>query len=236
MKDIRGQVIYGLVEILKQKKVKFFVFENVKGLVSHDNGATLSQIINLLNNAGYAVWYKVLNSNNFGVPHSRERVYLVGCLQDFAQWFDYEFPQSSDLHNLSDYLVDQDIQYSYDYKSNETFARYLSNRYNKGKYQIDKLLEQDLLVLDTRQSDLRLYKNTVPTLRKGRHGILYVKNGELRRLSGYEALLLQGFSKELAITCKEHIADTHLLNQAGNAMTATVISAIADKFFKYINH
>jgi spore coat polysaccharide biosynthesis protein SpsF (cytidylyltransferase family) len=64
-----------------------------------------------------------------------------------------------------------------------------------GLFKIEKLLKDDYLVLDTRQSDLRLYRNKVPTLRTGRHGVLYVRNGKFRRLSGFESLLLQGFPK-----------------------------------------
>ena len=93
-------------------------------------------------------------------------------------------------------------------------------------FTIEKLLKEDYLVLDTRQSDLRLYRNKVPTLRTGRHGILYVRNGKFRRLSGFESLLLQGFPKHLSEKTKGKIADVYLLSQAGNAMTVNVIEAI----------
>ena len=90
------------------------------------------------------------------------------------------------------------------------------------------LLKEDYLVLDTRQTDLRLYKGKVPTLRTGRHGILYVKNGKFRKLSGLESLLLQGFPKKLAEKTKGKIADVYLLSQAGNAMTVSVIQAVGN--------
>jgi DNA (cytosine-5)-methyltransferase 1 len=67
----------------------------------------------------------------------------------------------------------------------------------------------------------------VPTLRTGRHGILYVKNGKLNKITGYESLLLQGFPKNIAQKAKNSdITNTKLLSQAGNAMTVNVISAI----------
>ena len=91
------------------------------------------------------------------------------------------------------------------------------------------------MVLDTRQSDLRIYENKVPTLRTGRHGILYVKNGELHKLTGYEGLLLQGFPNKLAIRAKKaKINSNRLLSQAGNAMTVNVISAICKELLKCI--
>lgn len=87
-------------------------------------------------------------------------------------------------------------------------------------------------MIDTRQSDLRIYHNKVPTLRTGRHGILYVRDGKFRKLSGYESLLLQGFPKELVKKVDGIINEIHLLKQAGNAMTVNVIEAIARELFK----
>ncbi len=89
-----------------------------------------------------------------------------------------------------------------------------------------------ILYLDTRQSDLRIYINKVPTIRKGRQGILYVKNGRLRKLSGYEALLLQGFPQEYALKVKGEVSNSNLLGQAGNAMTVNVITAISKNLNK----
>jgi len=110
----------------------------------------------------------------------------------------------------------------------------LSNKYNTGKYNIDELMNNDYLVLDTRQSDLRIYNGKVPTLRTGRHGILYIKNRKIKKLSGYEALLLQGIPKELAEKAKNsETADGVILSQAGNAMTVPVIYEIVKELKKY---
>lgn len=110
----------------------------------------------------------------------------------------------------------------------------MNNKYNKGLFKIEDLLKEDYLVLDTRQSDLRLYTNKVPTLRTGRHGILYVKKGKFRKLSGFESLLLQGFPKSLAEKVKGKIADIYLLSQAGNAMTVSSIQSIGNNLLKYV--
>jgi len=96
-------------------------------------------------------------------------------------------------------------------------------------------LKEDYVVLDTRQSDLRIYHQKVPTLRRGRHGILYTKNGQLRKLSGYEAFLLQGFSPELAEKASTEQSNGKLLAQAGNAMTINVIQAISKELLKYVS-
>ena len=98
---------------------------------------------------------------------------------------------------------------------------------------IDDILKQDYTVIDTRQSDMRIYIDKCPTLRTGRHGILYVKNKQLHKLSGLEALLLQGFPKKYVMKAMG-IPNSKLLSQAGNAMTVNVISAIGECLINYI--
>jgi hypothetical protein len=110
----------------------------------------------------------------------------------------------------------------------------LNNKYNINKFDIQDLLSIDYKVIDTRQSDLRIYINKTPTLRKGRHGILYVKNKKFKKISGYEALLLQGFPKQYADKVKDKIPNAKLLQQAGNAMTVNVIEEIAKSLINSI--
>lgn len=238
MNDKRGQVIYGLSRILKERKIKFFILENVKGLVNHDRGESLKEIIKELNDAGYEVKWQVLNSADFGVPHMRERIYFVGVRKDLCNFFfNYEFPYKIKKSSLKDFLIEQDKnELRGNDRTYETFIRYLSNKYNKGKYNIDRLKEEDYLVLDTRQSDLRLYRGKVPTLRTGRHGILYVKDKKFWKLTGYESFLLQGISEDKAQKVKNIVLEKDLLSQAGNAMTVNVISAIGNNLFEYINY
>jgi len=231
--DLRGQIIYGLIEIMKQKDIPYFILENVKGLVNHNKGQTIKIILEELDAAGYQVEYKVLDSQFYGVPQMRERVYFVGIRKDLVNsstWF--TFPDEQPTPDIRDFLIDTEntilpIE-------DATFQKYLKNKYNAGKFDIEEILAEDYLVLDTRQSDLRLYRGKVPTLRTGRHGILYVKDRQLRKLSGYEALLLQGFPKELADKSKGQVVEGRLLSQAGNAMTVNVIKAIAQQLLAYI--
>jgi DNA (cytosine-5)-methyltransferase 1 len=232
--DHRGQVIYGLINILQAKDIKYFILENVKGLVNHDNGKTISTILKDLDGAGYDVSYKVLNSIDYGVPQSRERVYFVGIRKDLVK-SKYEFPKPQEPKQIQDYLIDDTELTVHEKESTfATFLKYLGNKYNNGQHTVESLLKNELDVIDTRQSDLRIYKNKTPTLRTGRHGILYVKNGKFRKLTGYESLLLQGFPKEIAIKAKGKIAEMYLLAQTGNAMTVSTIEAIANQLLKTI--
>jgi len=234
----RGQVIYGMAKILKAKNVKYFILENVKGLINHDKGNTLKEVQKLLEESGYRVFYKILNSLNFGVPQMRERIYFVGFRKDLcSENFIFEFPKEySKRADIKEYLIDEDRQFIFDetVESYQTFLKYLTNKYNKGKTDVEVLIKDDFMVIDTRQSDLRIYDQKSPTLRKGRHGILYVKDKKLRKLSGYEALLLQGFPKYLALSVKGKIANSELLVQSGNAMTVNVMEAITKKMLESI--
>lgn len=229
--DNRGLIIYGLLRILIEKSVPYFILENVKGLISHNKGETLKTIICAINKAGYDVDYKVLNSLDYGVPQMRERIYFVGIKKGFCKR-KFKWPENRIYSKIDDYLIDTDNEIMDIH--NKTFQKYLNNKYNFGKYNIYDILEKDYLILDCRQSDLRIYEGKCPTLRTGRHGLLYVKNGQLKKISGFEALLLQGFPKELAFKAKKSVINNKLLSQAGNAMTVTVIEDIGKELLKCI--
>jgi DNA (cytosine-5)-methyltransferase 1 len=78
--DTRGTLFFDIARILKEKRPRNFILENVKGLLSHDNGNTFKTIIATLAELGYCVEWQVLNSKNYGVPQNRERVFIVGHL------------------------------------------------------------------------------------------------------------------------------------------------------------
>ncbi len=77
--DIRGTLFFDIARIIKHKRPKAFVLENVKQLVGHDGGKTLKTILKILKkDLGYYVHYDVLNALNYGLPQKRERVIIVG--------------------------------------------------------------------------------------------------------------------------------------------------------------
>ena len=79
--DTRGTLFFDIGRILANKRPRHLVLENVKGLLSHDNGKTFQTIIGVLTDLGYTVEWQVLNSKDFGVPQNRERVIIVGHLR-----------------------------------------------------------------------------------------------------------------------------------------------------------
>lgn len=78
--DTRGTLFFDIARILKAKRPRNFVLENVKGLLSHGGGRTFKIIITTLTELGYCVEWQVLNAKDFGVPQNRERVFIVGHL------------------------------------------------------------------------------------------------------------------------------------------------------------
>ncbi|HOK39403.1 MAG: DNA (cytosine-5-)-methyltransferase [Acetomicrobium sp.] len=222
--DERGQIIFHLIRIINETRPMCFILENVRGLVSHDKGATINKIMTEFDNIGYSVVYKVLNSLDYGVPQMRQRVYFIGFRNDLSMDINsFEWPKPVPIPSLSEFLIDENLASS---ERLEILHYYLNNPTNQGKYSIDDICQMEGKIIDTRMSDLRIYEGKCPTLRAQRDGILYVKNKKIYQLTGYEALLLQGFPKEYADKVKGSVSDRHLLMQAGNAMTVNVIRAL----------
>ena len=242
LKDQRGQIIFGLLKIMKAKKTKYFILENVKGLLNHKQGQTFETMLNLLSSEGYRVIAKTMDSSHYGLPHKRERVYFIGIrkdlIKDCSNFYGYfhQHPEQKKMNDIRQYLIDEDNIAFIDNqrKSYQTFLKYLKNKYNRGKISVNELLTEEFLIIDARQSDLRLYRGKIPTLRTGRHGLFYVKENKFRRLSGYESLLFQGFPKKLAVKVKDKIPENQILSQSGNAMTVNVAAACGESLIDFI--
>ena len=74
----RSGLFYKFVEALKAKKPKYFIWENVKGALSSNQGWDFAEVLNQFSEAGYSLWWQVLNAKHFGVPQNRERIFIVG--------------------------------------------------------------------------------------------------------------------------------------------------------------
>jgi DNA (cytosine-5)-methyltransferase 1 len=124
--DVRGTLFFNVADFIKINQPKCFILENVKGLLSHDKGRTFQKIIDILHNRGgtlngqmgfdsvddglgYHVYYKVLNTKNFGIPQNRERVFIIG----FKDWRDFTFPKEFSLDITLKDLLDNDVDKKY---------------------------------------------------------------------------------------------------------------------------
>ncbi len=102
--DTRGTLFYEFARVVKESKPKVFIYENVKGLVNHDNGNTFEVIKATFNELGYNYYYKVLNAKDFGIPQHRERIFVIG-FKDKS--LDFNFPEEIKLKStMQDFLED----------------------------------------------------------------------------------------------------------------------------------
>ncbi|MEQ1665632.1 MAG: DNA cytosine methyltransferase [Bdellovibrionales bacterium] len=92
--DKRGQLFFDYIRILKEKKPKFFLAENVSGILDAKHAEAFGNILREFSNAGYQVSYKLLNANNYDVPEDRLRVIIVGYLKELNLKFEFPEPQS----------------------------------------------------------------------------------------------------------------------------------------------
>lgn len=101
--DARGTLFYDFARVVKETKPKVFLFENVKGLLNHDNGRTWNVMHDIFEELGYDVHFRVLNSKDYGIPQHRERVYCLG----FRIKTDFKYPAPIPLeYKMYDFLED----------------------------------------------------------------------------------------------------------------------------------
>ncbi|OON96962.1 MAG: DNA (cytosine-5-)-methyltransferase [Epulopiscium sp. Nele67-Bin005] len=100
--DTRGTLFFDLCRIIEDKLPKIVVLENVHNLEKHDNGKTLSVILDSLSNFGYTINYKVLNAKDFGVPQNRQRIIIVANREN--KYFDFEKLELSPSKPMKYYL------------------------------------------------------------------------------------------------------------------------------------
>jgi DNA (cytosine-5)-methyltransferase 1 len=111
LEDTRGTLFYDFARVISECKPKIFIFENVKGLLSHDNGNTWNTIMGVFNELGYHIKLSdkkdcVLNSKHFGVPQNRSRIFIIGFRK--KKWInDFAYPDPIELESkMQDYLED----------------------------------------------------------------------------------------------------------------------------------
>ena len=228
--DARGTLFFDVARIAEYHKPKVVFCENVKNLVNHDRGKTFKVIIRILENLGYKVYEKVLNSKNFGVPQNRERIYIVAFREDIDS-SDFSFPEKTDNNKvISDIMEEKEVSPKY-YLSNvylDSLMRHKQRHESKGNgfgYEIKKLngiantlvcggmgRERNLIV------DERLTDFIPVTHIKGEINRKYI-----RKMTPREWARLQGFPDSFKFV----VADTHLYKQFGNSVTVSVIEGIA---------
>ena len=218
----RGDLFFEIIRILKDKKPKAFLLENVKNLKTHEDGATLKIIYDALKAIGYHVADTVLNTMDYGnLPQNRERIYIVGFLnkEDLEK---FSFPKKiKRTKKISDCLENSSI-------IDEKY-------YYEGKPLYEKLapfVKDKNIVYQWRRKYVRENKSSVcPTLTAnmgtGGHNVpIILDDRGIRKLTPRECANFQGFPKNFIFP---KIADSQLYKQIGNSVSIPVIARIAKK-------
>ena len=255
--DTRGTLFFEIARIAKEKQPQTILLENVKGLINHNEGNTLRTILITLSNLGYSVDFDILNSQNFGVPQSRERIFIVAMKNKTTeQWtlgkkinvlhkakkslmndtalntFNFSFPSGATPPPHIKTILEDLVLNPYTIKGHKR-ERFI--------IQIKNFQTPDFVYLIDDQGRLRkkLKPLTVsPTIRREMHGnepkIVFHSKEQIyiRRMTPLECLRVQGFDDKAYFTMKKlNISDSQIYKMAGNAVTTNVISALIRKIY-----
>ena len=239
--DTRGTLFFEIARILKVKTPKRFVLENVKGLLSHDDGRTFKTIIATLADMGYSLEWQVLNSKDFGVPQNRQRVFIIGYFGEFSGR--QIFPLGS-INEAGTKELEGSTQNAHTLKAG----------YGNAKGGDDYVIEPS-----HKHGEQRVYRGVVPTMQArwgtGGNNVPYIaqrgrgKNkgglhevaptlssndwqsnntlGAIRRLTPVECERLQGFPDNWTAI----VSDAQRYKCLGNAVTVNVIEAIIKQMY-----
>jgi len=233
IRDTRGTLFHNIAEILKTKKPKVALLENVKGLISHDQGYTLQTILRTLTAIGYQCNISqdviegdslktlqaesrkmVLKSTDFGIPQNRQRIYIVLWRKGLSKNFSYPEPMGKDV-TVGDILEKSPA-------SKYTISDRLWNGHKRRKIQNKtngKGFGYGLVSSDS------LYTNTISAryYKDGSEILVSQKNKNPRKLTPKEASFLQGFPPEFIV----NQSDVQAYKQFGNSVTVPVIASLA---------
>ena len=218
--DTRGTLFFEIAKAAQEKQPRLLLLENVKGLLSHDKGRTFGTILNTLDELGYDLQWQVLNSKNFGVPQNRERVFIIGHLRTTSR------PQVFPLQKTNEI---------YSGNSDRKIAKCLDSNYHKGWLDHgQRTMLTEMKVANAVTPDAYLATGKRKRV-NGKAVLTSMHERRIRRLTPPECERLQGFPDgwtEKGIDIKGNcvaISDTQRYRCLGNAVTTTVITAIAKK-------
>ncbi len=205
--DVRGQVFWSCLKVIKEKQPTYFILENVKGLLWHDKenkkdkyGKTFKVIwgeIEKLKKLGYYVDWKVLNTKDYGIPQNRERVFFVGTKKGEFNW-----PKNKKMKKLETYV---------DWKDTE---KYNTKRIKKGDFKDNIFI--DLNFINTTNFNNNLWSPCINT----KAGLWCIPFH--RYANSKELLSLQGFPKNF----KQVVSNSQMKKQIGNSMSINVLKEI----------
>ena len=205
-KDERGMLFFEMVKILKERQPRFFIAENVKGILSANEGKAFPMIIKEFRDAGYHVMHKLLNASDYGVPQKRERVIIMGFLKEEDARM-CKFPSKikrEDRKVLGDVVLQKENNNESLFFSEKAVAGMMAvrDKMNKGRAQN---LEEPCNTVSAHLAKVSL-NSTDPVL---------IINGRFRRFSSREAARIQSFPDTFRL---ESVSQGRQYRAIGNAV------------------
>jgi len=222
-KKDRGNLFFDIARIIEARKPEGFLLENVKNLKSHDNGNTFRVIKETLEDLGYKVQAKVLNSMEYGnIPQNRERIYIVGFKnEDYHKKFTFPEPVKL-IKKLTD-VLEKNVPEKYYYNGKPLFEK------------LKNFIKEEGRAYQWRRQYVRENKKGVcPTLTAnmgmGGHNVPIIKDKKgIRKLTPLECARIQGFPSIFKLPM---ISDSALYKQIGNSVSVPVLEAVAKKMME----
>ncbi len=224
--DTRGTLFFEIARIIKEKRPKAFLLENVKNLKSHDKGKTFKIIEKILIDLNYDVNTTLFKARDFGVPQNRERIYIVGFDKETVlNSKDFSFPKPSNTKtNVGDILeCNVDEKYTISNALWEGHRRRKEENKEKGNGFGYTLFNENSSYTNTLSA--RYYKD-------GSEILIEQEGKNPRKITPREAARLQGFPENFIIP----VSDTQSYKQFGNSVAVPVINAIAKKIIEILDN
>ena len=216
LEDMRGTLIFYGLNIIKEKQPKYFIYENVKGMLNHDGGKTFAVIKEVFDELNYDITYKVLNAKHYGAAQNRERLFVVGIRKDIGQ--DFTFPKPKDvILCIDDFIAEGKYEgYTFD-------ATNIEVAIEKKKTDIKKVFILPHLKFN---ADKKIYstKGISPCLIASNRSKFYdEKNKIFRYLTETEMQHIQGFSSNFIFP----VSRQQTRKQIGNSIYVGVLNEIS---------
>ncbi|SKA04796.1 DNA (cytosine-5)-methyltransferase 1 [Cetobacterium ceti] len=221
--DERGTLFFIIEKILKEHNTKIIVLENVRNLLSHDNGDTFKKIQKILEEKlNYKIFYQIVNTADYGIPQTRRRLFIVGFKKDFYPNINFNFPTPMKLDKTLQDLLDKQVDKKY-FLSEKILGTILASgtKNYKAKSEIDLKIARPLTA--TMHKMHRASQDNYVTDIKNRKLFEDVLKSNIRKLTPNECRKLQGFPE----TWKKIVSDTQEYIQFGNAVTVDTAYYIA---------
>lgn len=220
----KGTLFFEIARAAKQIKPRYLFLENVKGLLNIDGGNTFRTILNTLDELGYDVEWRIINSKNHGVAQNRERVYIIGHLR--GDGGREVFPFFGENGKTDQPVVNTKNN------SSDVVQKVMVKEATKKGYDIATVGDSiNISQPNSKTRRGRVGHGIANTLVTGAEQATLTSDGRIRMLTPRECWRLQAFPDELFDKAKAAgLSDSQLYKQAGNSVTVNVIEEIAKGF------